>query len=131
VYQITKLYWLSSDEDNWIVGRKYLEPKRQKVRLKDCRYFNRLDSALRFVLDQDLKNCKSIAELLQSVEEVKDGVSKWLDLSTQHSLNQVKMKSVHNKTIKRHQTKSDIKSPPKKQPEDVQPNSPSETQLNF
>jgi len=69
--QLTKNLWLDSDDDNWIVGRRYKRKDTGKDSLSDQRYFLRLEHAFAYVLDQDLKNCESLEEIKENIVRFK------------------------------------------------------------
>jgi hypothetical protein len=72
--QLTKKIWLDSDEYNWAVGTRYMDNRNGKHYLKDPRFFSNVSNALAWVLDQDLKNCESLAEMFSRVEELRESL---------------------------------------------------------
>lgn len=73
--EITETISLSSDPENWIVTLKTKSKQpppgvalKNEYQISD-RYFNTLQNALRFIVDQDLKTAKSLEEMSEKLDE--------------------------------------------------------------
>jgi hypothetical protein len=73
--QITSKMWMDNDEENWIIGKRYKDNRNGKYYLKDMRFFSNITNALSWVMDQELKDSRSVQELLSRVKELRESLA--------------------------------------------------------
>lgn len=83
MYQLTNKYWIDADEENWLVGKRYKDNRSGKHYLRDPRFFSRIDGALAWVMDQELKSCASVSELFARIEELRKSLINKTDFMRQ------------------------------------------------
>lgn len=77
-------YFLLSDSDNWIIckfknrTRKKDGIEQEETYQDDARFFGRLDTALKWLLDDTLKTCPDLREIRSRIEDFKCWVKREL-----------------------------------------------------